>query len=158
MHFYEGAADAAGLALALETLAAIHAAAGNAGDARIARERASALRLRLVEQLATRDAAAKFMGTAIRMRPELSPPTPEQKREATYSEDARIAKHQGSVLVSIVIDTDGSVRNVKLIRSLGFGLDEAAYDAVRSWRFKPALKDGQPVAVTANVEVNFRLL
>jgi len=158
VRFYEASGDDAGLALALETLAAIEAAAGHAPEAQSLRYRASVLRIRRIEQLASRDAAAKFIGNAIRIGPGVSPPQPEHKPEPSYTDDARIAKYQGSVLVSIVIDADGSVRDVKLIRSLGFGLDESAYNAVRGWHFKPSMKDGEPVAVTANVELNFRLL
>ena len=47
--------------------------------------------------------------------------------------------------------------NARIARSLGLGLDEKALEAVRQWKFEPARKDGQPVAVLVNVEVNFRL-
>jgi len=56
-----------------------------------------------------------------------------------------------------VIGPDGKPRDVRVQRSLGMGLDEKAIEAVRSWKFEPAKKDGQPVAVQVNVEVNFRL-
>ena len=49
-------------------------------------------------------------------------------------------------------------RNITLVSPLGFGLDERAHDNIEKWRFKPAEKNGSPVAVTANVQVNFRLL
>ena len=52
---------------------------------------------------------------------------------------------------------DGRVHNARIARSLGLGLDEKALEAVRQWKFEPARKDGQPVAVLVNVEVNFRL-
>ena len=158
VHYYEGTADQTSLALALETLAAIHSGTGNLVEAGAARQRASALRTSHIEELASKDASASFAGTAVKIGPGISPPKPSAKQEPTYSDEARIAKHQGSVLVSIVIDADGSVRNVKLLRSLGFGLDEAAYEAVRTWQFQPSMKDGQPLAVSANVELNFRLL
>ena len=80
------------------------------------------------------------------------------KPEPEYSEEARKAKFQGAVLLSIVIDANGHTRDVKVIRALGLGLDEKAVEAVLKWRFKPSTKDGHPVAVMANVEVNFRLL
>jgi TonB family protein len=57
----------------------------------------------------------------------------------------------------VVVGPDGRPRDVRVSRSLGLGLDEKAMDAVRSWKFEPARKDGQPVAVQINVEVNFRL-
>ena len=57
----------------------------------------------------------------------------------------------------MVVDQNGRPRLVKIARSLGMGLDEKAIAAVRSWKFEPAMKDGRPVAVQVNVEVNFRL-
>lgn len=74
-----------------------------------------------------------------------------------YSEEARKAKWQGTVVLWVVIGPDGKPRDVRVQRSLGMGLDEKAIEAVRSWKFEPAKKDGQPVAVQVNVEVNFRL-
>ena len=78
--------------------------------------------------------------------------------EPEYSEEARKAKFQGVVLLSIVILPDGTTSNIRVIRPLGLGLDEKAIEAVQKWRFRPSMKDGKPVPVTANVEVNFRLL
>jgi periplasmic protein TonB len=80
------------------------------------------------------------------------------KKEPEYSEEARKAKFQGTVTLAIVIQADGSTSNIRVLRPLGLGLDEKAIEAVKEWRFKPSMKDGRPVAVTANVEVNFRLL
>jgi periplasmic protein TonB len=74
-----------------------------------------------------------------------------------YSDAARKAKYQGMVVLWVVIDQNGRPRQVKVQRSLGMGLDEKAIEAVRLWKFEPARKDGQPVAVQVNVEVNFRL-
>lgn len=80
------------------------------------------------------------------------------KPEPEYSEEARKAKFQGTVLLSIVVMADGSTSNIRVIRPLGLGLDEKAIEAVKRWKFRPSTKDGNPVAVHANVEVNFRLL
>jgi periplasmic protein TonB len=74
-----------------------------------------------------------------------------------YSEEARKAKFQGTVVLWMVVGPDGRPRDMHVTRSLGLGLDEKAIDAVRTWRFDPALKDGHPVAVQINVEVSFRL-
>jgi periplasmic protein TonB len=74
-----------------------------------------------------------------------------------YSEEARKAKYQGTVVLWIIVGPDGRPREVRVRRSLGMGLDEKAVEAVRQWRFEPAHKDGQPVAVQVNIEVNFRL-
>ena len=74
-----------------------------------------------------------------------------------YSEEARKAKYQGTCVLWLVVGPDGRPRDIKIARSLGLGLDEKAIEAVRTWKFEPALKDGKPVAVQINVEVSFRL-
>ncbi|HEU5450507.1 MAG TPA: energy transducer TonB [Terriglobales bacterium] len=74
-----------------------------------------------------------------------------------YSEEARKAKYQGTVVLWVVVGPDGRPRDIRVQRSLGLGLDEKAVEAVRQWKFEPAKKDGNPVAVQINVEVNFRL-
>jgi TonB family protein len=74
-----------------------------------------------------------------------------------YSEEARKAKYQGTVVLWLIVDANGKPRDVRVARSLGMGLDQKAIEAVRLWRFQPALKDGSPVAVQINVEVNFHL-
>ena len=74
-----------------------------------------------------------------------------------YSEEARKAKYQGTVVLWLIVDANGRPRDVKVARSLGMGLDQKAIEAVRNWKFQPAMKDGTPVAVQINVEVNFHL-
>ena len=74
-----------------------------------------------------------------------------------YSEEARRAKYQGTVLLWLVVGSDGRPREAKISRSLGMGLDEKALEAVRRTNNEPAMKDGKPVAVQINVEMNFRL-
>jgi periplasmic protein TonB len=74
-----------------------------------------------------------------------------------YSEEARKAKYQGTVLLWLIVGADGKPRDIRVQHSLGMGLDERAIDAVRQWKFEPAMKDGQPVAVQVNIEVSFRL-
>jgi TonB family protein len=74
-----------------------------------------------------------------------------------YSEEARKAKYQGTVVLWLIVGPDGRPRDIRVSRSVGMGLDEKAIDAVRTWKFEPARKDGQPVAVQINVEVSFRL-
>ena len=80
------------------------------------------------------------------------------KKEPEYSEEARKAKYQGTVLLYIEVDPNGRATNIKVQRSLGLGLDEKAIEAVKQWKFKPGYKDGKPVTVAATIEVNFRLL
>jgi len=74
-----------------------------------------------------------------------------------YSEEARKAKYQGVCVLWLIVGPDGRPRDIKVARTLGMGLDQKAIEAVRQWKFEPAMKDGQPVAVQINVEVNFRL-
>ena len=80
------------------------------------------------------------------------------KIDPEYSEEARKAKYSGTVVLYIEVDTSGHIRNPRIIRGIGLGLDEKAIEAVNKWRFKPGMKDGKPVIVAAQVEVNFRLL
>ena len=74
-----------------------------------------------------------------------------------YSEEARKAKYQGTCVLWLVVGPDGRPRDMKVLRSLGLGLDEKAIEAVKNWRFEPAVKDNKPVAVYISVEVDFRL-
>jgi len=79
--------------------------------------------------------------------------------EPQYSEDARKAKFQGIVVLEVVIQPDGHATNIKIVKGAGLGLDERALEAVRTWRFKPAVgPSGTPVATITDIEVNFRLL
>lgn len=103
-------------------------------------------------------AGGNFGGGVYQIGGDVSEPVLLVKVEPEYSEEARKAKYSGTVLLSIIVDKNGMPRDIKVIRPLGLGLDEKAIEAVRQWRFKPAMKDGHPVAVQANVEVNFRLL
>jgi TonB family protein len=74
-----------------------------------------------------------------------------------YSEEARKARISGTVLLQVVIDKEGNVIDLKVVKSLGSGLDEKAIDTVRRWKFKPASKDGEPVKARVTIEVDFHL-
>lgn len=97
-------------------------------------------------------------GGAYRIGGSVSAPTVLFKVEPEYSEEARKAKFQGTVVIFIVVDERGNPRDLKVIRPLGLGLDQKALEAVQQWKFSPGKKDGRPVAVQATIEVNFRLL
>ena len=86
------------------------------------------------------------------------PPRLKERTEPEYSEEARIARHEGSVVLQAVITPEGSAGNFKLVRSLGLGLDEKAVKAVRTWRFEPGRRGNGAVAVQANLEITFRIL
>lgn len=97
-------------------------------------------------------------GGAYHIGGDVSAPQLISKIEPEYSEEARKAKYSGSVLLSIVVDSSGLPRDIKVVRPLGLGLDQKAIEAVMKWRFRPGMKGGRPVAVQAQVEVSFRLL
>lgn len=87
----------------------------------------------------------------------VSAPIPIYKPDPAYSEEARKAKYQGTVVLWVTIDAAGSVTDCKVVKPLGMGLDEKAMESVRTWKFKPALRNGSPVPVRVMVEVSFRL-
>ncbi len=88
----------------------------------------------------------------------VSAPVPIFQPEAEFSDEARRAKYQGVCLISVIVDAQGNPQNPRVIRPLGMGLDEKALEAVRKYKFKPAMKDGKtPVPVMITIEVNFRL-
>ena len=80
------------------------------------------------------------------------------KIEPEYSEEARKARFQGSVMLVLEVDSEGRPRNIRVVRSLGLGLDERAIEAVSQWHFKPGLLNGRAVNSPVSVEVSFRLL
>lgn len=85
-------------------------------------------------------------------------PIPIYAPDPPYSEQARKAKYQGSVVLSIVVDPQGTVHNIQVVKPLGLGLDQEAVKTVSTWKFKPGERNGVPVAVQMLVEVTFRLL
>jgi periplasmic protein TonB len=87
----------------------------------------------------------------------ISAPRPIYDPDPEYSEEARHAKYQGTVLLWVIVGPDGRPHDIRVQRSLGMGLDEKAIEAVRQWKFEPSMKDGHPVAVQVNIEVSFRL-
>lgn len=87
----------------------------------------------------------------------ISAPTAISAPDPGYTEEARKAKKQGTCVLWLIVDSAGHPRDIKVVRGLGLGLDEKALEAVRNWRFQPALKDGKPVDVQISVEVEFHL-
>ena len=84
-------------------------------------------------------------------------PVPIYQPWPPYSEEARKAKYQGTVVLLIGVDQKGNVRDVQVSKPLGLGLDEKAVETVRTWKFRPAMRYNCPVAVRVSVEVAFRL-
>jgi protein TonB len=87
----------------------------------------------------------------------VSPPTVLSRVEPQYSEEARKARYQGTVVLEAIVKRDGTVDILRVVRSLGFGLDENAIQALKQWRFRPGMRNGIPVDVALNIEVNFNL-
>jgi protein TonB len=87
----------------------------------------------------------------------ITPPVILVKTMPEYSEDGRKGRIQGSVDLLAVVNPDGSVRLERVEKSLGYGLDQKAIEAVQNWKFSPATKDGKPVAMRVRVTVNFSL-
>jgi len=76
--------------------------------------------------------------------------------DADFSDEARRQRYQGACTITLIVDAHGDPQNPRVVQPLGMGLDEKALEAVRRYRFKPALKDGKPVASYVSVIVNFR--
>ena len=97
-------------------------------------------------------------GGAFRIGGGVSAPKVIFQVEPEYSEDARKAKFQGTVVIALVVDEKGNPREIRVVRPLGMGLDQKAIEAVEKWRFRPGQKDGKAVPTQATIEVSFRLL
>jgi len=77
--------------------------------------------------------------------------------EPEFSDDARRANYQGNVSVQLIVDSEGNPQNVRLVSHLGMGLDEKAIQAVKQYKFHPAMYQGHPVAVQIVIDVDFHL-
>lgn len=95
---------------------------------------------------------------AVPLRGDMVAPVVLYKLEPEYSEQARKARIQGTVVLEGVIDERGRTHMLKVRDGLGLGLDEQAIEAVKQWRFKPATKDGKPIAIVGTFYLTFRLL
>jgi TonB family protein len=87
----------------------------------------------------------------------VSAPVPIYKTEPPYTKEAKAAKLEGTVVLQIIVGSDGSVNSVKVVKEIDKGLTENAVNTVKTWKFKPATKDGKPVPCKVSVEVNFKL-
>lgn len=98
-----------------------------------------------------------FGGGVYKVGGGISAPTAISAPDPDYTEEARRAKKQGTCVLWLIVDSGGHPRDIRVARGLGFGLDAKAVEAVKQWRFQPALKDGRPVDVQISVEVEFHL-
>ena len=100
---------------------------------------------------------AGFGGGVYRVGNGVTAPRVIYSPDPDYSDEARKAHYQGVVTLWAIITPDGHPINIRVARSVGMGLDEKAVETVRHWRFEPGKKDGVPVPVVINVEVDFHL-
>jgi TonB family protein len=74
-----------------------------------------------------------------------------------YSEEARRAQYEGTVVLEAIVRADGTVDILRVVRNPGFGLEQQAIDALSQWKFTPAMRSGVPVDVAMNIEIHFNL-
>jgi TonB family protein len=89
--------------------------------------------------------------------PGLQEPQITSRPSAPYTAEARQAMVEGIVLMQAVFESNGTISDVRVLRGIGHGMDEAAAKALGNWKFVPAQLNGQPVSVRVNVEMSFRL-
>ena len=148
----ENSADAA---TTMDLYAQMLKDAGRADEAALMQGRAGEIRKTL------KASAQKPLNTAggvYRVGGGVTPPRLLSKVEPSYSDEARAAKYQGTVVVYVEIGPDGLAHNSSVMQGLGLGLDEKAIEAIGQWQFKPGTKDGVAVTVAATIEVNFKLM
>jgi protein TonB len=85
------------------------------------------------------------------------PPVLTFQPDPEFSEEARKAKFSGNVQVYLIVDEQGNPSHVRVVRGVGMGLDEKAVEAVRQYKFKPAMQNGKPVKVDLYIDVNFQI-
>jgi protein TonB len=96
-------------------------------------------------------------GTALRVGGDVKAPVAIIRPEPTYTEIARKGRIEGFVIIEAIIDVNGNVTDVRILKNLPLGLGDAAMEAVKRWKFKPGTLNGQPVPVIYDLTVNFRL-
>jgi TonB family protein len=88
---------------------------------------------------------------------DVSAPIPIYKPDPPYTKEAKAAKLEGTVTLSIIVGVDGAVADVKVIKPFDKGLTENAVETIKTWKFKPAMKAGKPVPCKVSVEVEFKI-
>lgn len=92
----------------------------------------------------------------LRVGGDVKAPVVEYRVNPIATPEAKAAHVSGIVILEIIVDTTGKVTDAKILKPLPFGLDQAALDAVRQWRFRPGTLNGMPVAVIYNITMNFK--
>lgn len=145
-------------AVALELEALALKDLGRPLDAAPLKERALRIRTGIIRDVAAPSASPPHAPTPSRIGAGVKPPAVISKQEPEYNNLARLVKIQGTVVLGLVVNTDGMPQDFRLLRSVGFGLDEEAVRVVKAWRFRPGFRDETAVAVQVTIEVNYRLL
>ena len=98
-----------------------------------------------------------YLTGPVYLTPEMSRPRALQPIQPRYTEPARRAGVQGTVIVEAIIDEQGHATNVRVVRGLPMGLDRSAVEAIQQVTFQPAMRGGRPVKVYFNLTVNFTI-
>ncbi|MGP0076746.1 MAG: TonB family protein [Bryobacteraceae bacterium] len=98
-----------------------------------------------------------FAEKIYKIGPGIVPPKVLEKTEPKYTDEAKDAKLEGTVSLTLVVGVDQRAHDIEVIKSLDPGMDANAIASIQTWRFQPGTKDGKPVAVRARIDVNFRL-
>jgi protein TonB len=93
----------------------------------------------------------------MRVGGDVNPPVAVKRVDPIYPDVARKARIEGMVILETIIDRDGNVTDVRVLKGLPLGLDQSAVDAVKRWKFKPGTLNGQAVPVIFTLTVNFTL-
>jgi TonB family protein len=111
----------------------------------------------LSSQSVTQSESAKVELRALRIGNGVSAPKAVYDPEPQYSHQALEAKEQGMCVLTLIVDSSGSVKNIQISRPIGYGLDEQAVNTVGTWKFEPGRRNGEPVSIYASVEIAFHL-
>lgn len=117
----------------------------------------SATAIAMVMFFAGQAQAQTTNGSVYKVGNGVSAPKVVSSPDPPYPNAARDAKYECTVVLWTVVGTDGHTHDTKVARPCGMGLDEAAVETVRNWKFEPAKKNDASVAVQINIQVNFRL-
>lgn len=92
-----------------------------------------------------------------RLGNEVRPPTARERVDPEYTQEAREARIQGTVVVDAIVLRDGTIEVIGVAKGLDPGLDESAVEALSQWKFNPGTRNGEPVDVRLQIEINFTL-
>jgi TonB family protein len=142
------------MALTLELEAAALNGIGQVQDATLLSDRALTIRKEHVREM---QAGEPAVGAAYKPGEGITAPVAMKRQEPAYNDVASFLKIEGTAVLRVIVDAQGLPRDIALVQSIGYGLDENAVTAVRAWRFKPGTSGGDAVPVILNVDVDFRM-